>query len=149
MSIDIVKQIDDLVASKTFSLDALEGIKAIKDEHQRVLRDLQAKAEMLDLKRQENLALREEIGRKQAAIEELQTKVEGMSLQASNGAAAIWEKKIAEASAAAYKDALQIVFKPNAVRESVHHSIPVMVTSNGNSYPQNVQHQQHITREDA
>jgi hypothetical protein len=150
MSIDIVKQIDDLVASKTFSLDALEGIKAIKDEHQRVLRDLQTKTEMLDLKREQIVAMGEELNRKQAQIDELQTKVKCMSQLASDGDAAIWEKKIAEASAAAYKDALYTVFKPSAVRETIQRNHTVMVpTGNGGGYPQAVSNQDIIVREDA
>lgn len=145
----IMQQIDDLVAKQTFSLDALEGIKKIKDtlaetiaerdahkaseeNHRRVANDLAAKVSSMGTEL--NAAL--------ATINCLEA-----DLKAARDA--VWEKKIAEASAMAYRDAMGIVFKPHAVRESVLRNHTVVVPSSGGAgYTQTVQNQDNIVKED-
>lgn len=149
MSQDLLKQIDELVASKTFNLDALDGIKKLKDDLKVTIDNLDATTEMLKMERSRSLELQDMLRKEQEQTAQLNTKLNGMADLANKGAEAIWEKKVAEASASAYKDALYTVFKPNAVRETIQHTMPVMASTNGNSYPQTVTHQQQITREDA
>lgn len=148
MSQDLLKQIDDLVASKTFNLDALDGIKQLKDNLKVTIDNLDATTEMLKMERHRSLELGDMLGKEQGRTAELQRKLDGMCDLANKGAEAIWEKKIAEASASAYKDALYTVFKPSAVRESVHHNSVVMYPgANGNGgYPQTVQTRDDIVR---
>lgn len=149
MSQDLLKQIDDLVASKTFNLDALDGIKALKDSLKQTLDNLEATKDLLKQEKAATAKLNARVSELEASKSDLQAKIIGMTDLATKGSEAIWQKQIAEASANAYKDALYTVFKPNAVRETIQHTTPVMASSNGNSYPQTVTHQQHITREDA
>ena len=149
MSQDLLKQIDELVASKTFNLDALDGIKKLKDDLKVTIDNLDATTEMLKMERSRSLELQDMLRKEQEQTAQLNTKLNGMADLANKGAEAIWEKKVAEASASAYKDALYTVFKPNAVRETIQHTMPVMASTNGNSYPQTVTHQQQSTREDA
>lgn len=149
MSQDLLQQIDELVASKTFNLDALDGIKKLKDDLKKTLDSLDSTKEMLKLTQQQRLDLADKLSKEESHSAELQRRINDMADAAAKGSEAIWEKKVAEASAAAYKDALYTVFRPNAVRETIHHTMPVMASSNGNSYPQTVSHQQQVTREDA
>lgn len=148
----LLQQIDDLVASKTFGLDALEGIKIIKDSLKRTLSDLEATKGMLDLKRQETCDLRDELARKQQRIEELQDQVKSNDELAKKGQEAIYAADKHKAVAEAWQNAMQTVFKPNAVRETVARSVPVAVPMNSNGYMGNVQVHpagETVTREDA
>ncbi len=127
MSNELLKQIDDLVASKTFNLDALEGIKAIKDS-------LRASIESKDALEKRYKTLFDENERNKEAIERLSEianerlkqidVLKGGELKAKE---AVWEKLIAEAKAGAYQDALYTVFKPSAVRETIQRSVAVPV----------------------
>lgn len=149
MSNDLLKQIDDLVASKTFNLEALDGIKALKDSLSKTLTTV-------DYLQEKKQALEKEVADLKATnylqagmIESRNKKLEEGEATLAKANYALSEADKHKAVADAYKDALYTVFKPNAVRENIHHNMPVMVTQNGNSYPQTVQHQQTITREDA
>lgn len=149
MSNDLLKQIDDLVASKTFNLDALDGIKKLKDNLSQTLeeRDVLKRrhADLAEINSRQSDQLQQQIKQ----IEKLTKDLEASEAYRAKACESIYEAEKHKAVADAYKDALYTVFKPNAVRENIHHTMPVMVTSNGNSYPQTVQHQQTITREDA
>lgn len=147
---DLLKQIDDLVASKTFNLDALEGIKQIKDRLAAVIAENERLAKQIKLTQEDMLAETRKREAAEANAKELQQRLIGMNDIATKGADAIWERKVAEASAAAYKDALYTVFKPNAVRENIHRNHTVVVPTGPNTgYTQAVQNQEHIMREDA
>lgn len=133
MSNDLLKQIDDLVASRTFNLEALEGIKAIKDE-------LSKKLSEIETLKTQNKNLRDEVETLKTGnqtngmrIEELSKQITANAAIVEAGQKAIWEKQIAAASAAAYQDALQTVFKPSTVRETVWQSIPLTQNYNGNT----------------
>jgi hypothetical protein len=146
----ILQQIDDLVASKTFGLDALEGIKAIKDNLQSTLNERdRLKKEVIDLL-QKNSRQFDDIERLNGLLAGQAKQVEAMRDAVAKGNDAVWEKKIAEAGAAAYKDAMAMVFKPNAVREVVQRQHSVWVpTSGGGGYPQTMVNEDKIVREDA
>jgi hypothetical protein len=136
MSNDLLKQIDELVASKTFNLDALDGIKQIKDSHKDTLNSLAREQDnVLRLTRDLTME-KSKCDKHEAEISTLKATIDllrGGELKAKE---AVWEKLIAEASANAYKDALYTVFKPSAVRESIQRQVarPVEGHPGGNGY---------------
>ena len=150
MSNDLLKQIDDLVASKTFNLDALDGIKALKDSMGKTLSELNFTREQLK-------AANADLNAKAQTIEKLNTKVTILeSIIKANeedvikGRDAIHEAAKHKAVADAWQGAMAMVFKPNAVRESVQRNHTVVVpSSNGSGYTTAVQNQDFVTREDA
>ena len=127
---DLMKHIDQMVVDNTFSLDALEGIKKLKDgfaaleselalaqenAHKAYLSENKA-LEQRDMARDELDALRKQIAENKSLVEEAR--------------AAIARADKDAAVAAAYKDAMQIVFKPTVVRESIYRNINGVTPSN-------------------
>jgi hypothetical protein len=118
-----MKHIDQMVVDNTFSLDALEGIKKLKDEFAKLESELalaQENAHKAYLS--ENKALEQ----RDAARDELfalrkQVAEDNDTVNAARAAIANADKQAAVA--AAYKDAMQIVFKPTVLRESVYRNI--------------------------
>ena len=148
MSNDLLKQIDDLVASKTFNLDALEGIKKIKDDLSKTLGTLEYTEEKLKTVTRDKLALEQQLERERASVSALEANIKANAQIVQEGQKAIWEKQIAQATAGAYQDALYTVFKPSAVRETIQRQHSVWVpTQGGSGYPQSVVNEDHITKE--
>jgi hypothetical protein len=148
MSSNLLKQIDDLVATKTFNLDALEGIKKIKDELAVTLAMTERLTQGIDAARKEIAELKACQARDADTIAALNLKLKDGQETVEQGEAAIWQKKISDATAEAYKDALYVVFKPSSVREVIQRNHAVVVPSGNSSYIQSVSHQDIITRED-
>ncbi len=123
----LLDQIDDLVASKTFSLEALEGIKGLKDSLKKTLEDRDSLQRRYDGLYETNCKQSEELQRMTQRLNEHVRALDAMREAVEKGNAAVWEKKIAEAGAAAYKDAMAMVFKPNAVRETVQRQVAIPV----------------------
>jgi septal ring factor EnvC (AmiA/AmiB activator) len=153
----LLNQIDELVASKTFNLDALDGIKKLKDDLKKTLEERDALQARYDTLAEAHKLKAEEVVRLTEHLNEQAKTIENMREVVVKGNAALWEKKIAEASAAAYKDAMAMVFKPNAVRETVQRTVakPVQGQPGGNGYSPSPgflstgQESETITREDA
>ena len=130
---DLLKHIDQMVVDNTFSLDALDGIKKLKDgfaelEHERDEAIAKADRAWKSYAETENelAKAREEVALLRAQI------TENASLVKEARAAIARADKHA-AVAAAYKDAMQIVFKPTVVRESVYRSTNGMTPSSENT----------------
>ncbi len=130
MSNDLLKQIDDLVATKTFNLDALEGIKAIKDSLQQTVEKHQALEKRYKTLFDENERNKETIERLSELANERLKQIDLLTGGELKAKEAVWEKLIAEASANAYKDALYTVFKPSAVRETIQRNVMKPVEGN-------------------
>jgi hypothetical protein len=120
---DLMKHIDQLVVDNTFSLDAIEGIKKLKDEftkleselalaqenaHKAYLSENKAK-EQRDVARDELDALRKQVAEDNDTVNAARAAIANAATQT--------------AVAAAYKDAMQIVFRPTVMRESVYRNI--------------------------
>lgn len=148
----ILQQIDALVASKTFSLDAVDTIKAIKDKLKITLNErdaVQAKYDDLLIK---NSNAQNEIERQKSVIDALRTDLTAARALNDAGQKAIYEADKHKAVAEAWQGAMAMVFKPNAVRETVARSVPVAVPMNSNGYMGSVQMHPEggsVTREDA
>ena len=131
-----MKQIDDLVASKTFNLDALDGIKKLKDSLGAAINDKEHLQNNYDNLSEINVSQSSELMRLNKEVAALKAQVSGMTDLANQGSNAIWEKKIAEAKANAYQDAMYTVFKPSVLRETVQRQVmkPVEGNPGGNGY---------------
>jgi len=147
---DLLEMVDALVASKTFNLDALDGIKELKDNLKKTLAERdQLREHAGGLKRQLTDAL-DAIHEKDGRIASLTKEVESMKKAVEDGKKAVYDADKHQAVAYAWQSAMAMVFKPNAVRESVQRNHTVVVpSSSGASYTQAVQHQDNIVREDA
>lgn len=148
MTQELLKQIDDLVASKTFGLDALEGIKRIKDgleTSERERKDLQKRFDNLDRAYEKKT---EEWREMVETTTDLRKEVQAFKEREAKAREALWEKEVEKAKAEAYKDALYTVFKPSTVRETVFQSIPLQQTSGGATYVSNYQQETRTTKEE-
>ena len=130
MSTDLLKQIDDLVATKTFNLDALEGIKAIKDALKKTLEERDSLQRRHDNLYDANIRQSEEIERLVKTVDLRVQDIDRLKSGEAKAKEAVWEKLIAEAQANAYKDALYTVFKPSAVRETIQRQVAIAVDGN-------------------
>lgn len=129
-------QIDELVASKTFSLDALDGIRVIRDG----LREMTKMNETLKANYADLNAVN---SRQSDLIQSLNKQIEGLKhdLQearkmARDGELATHASKTSAAVADAYKDILHTIFRPSSVREAITRNVvkPVEGMSGGNGY---------------
>ena len=147
---DLLKQIDDLVASKTFNLDALDGIKALKDSLGKTLNELEVTRERLKAANADLNAHAQTIEKLNTKVTILESIIKANEEEVIKGRNAIHEAEKHKAVADAWQGAMAMVFKPNAVRETVQRNHTVIVPSGPNSaYPQAVQNQEFVTREDA
>lgn len=134
----ILELIDDIVAKNTFSLDALDSVKALKDkvkEQEKALTKLEEQKkqsnELYNSIYDDNVKLRE-------TISQLRDENKKLLAQEFEAKASIYEAAKQAAVAAAYKDAMQIVFKPHSVRESMFSNKQIMTPSGfPSSYPEN------------
>lgn len=133
---DLLKQIDDLVASKTFNLDALDGIKKLKDDLKKTLEErdaLQRKYDgLFETNNNQGVALRDSSSK----IEALKAELAASKALNDAGQKAIYEADKHKAVADAWQAAMQTVFKPNTVRETVQRNVarPVEGHPGGNGY---------------
>lgn len=133
---DIMKQIDQLVADKTFSLDALEGVKAIRDAMIKV----EARNEQLLKENADHIKeltkVRSQLEDERVKTGDLLNQIADMKATTAAGQVAIYDAQKHEAVANAWKEAMQTVFKPNIVRETVNRSIPMAINpgNGGSSY---------------
>jgi hypothetical protein len=128
-----MKHIDQMVVDNTFSLDALEGIKKLKDEFAKLESELalaQENAHKAYLS--ENKAL-EQRDAARDELDALRKKVAEDNNTVNAARAAIANADKQAAVAAAYKDAMQIVFKPTVLRESIYRNINGMTPSSENT----------------
>lgn len=144
----LLQQIDDLVASKTFGLDALEGIKKIKDSLKATLEERDALQKKCDGLYEVNGRQSDEIVRLRSAAETLRENLAAARALNDAGQKAIYEAEKHKAVAEAWQGAMQTVFKPNSVRETVFQSIPLTQTYNGNSVVTPYQQETKTTREE-
>lgn len=153
----LLQQIDDLVASKTFGLDALEGIKKIKDSLKATLEERDALQKKYDGLYEVNGRQSDELLRLKSVTDALRTDLAAARALNDAGQKAIYEAEKHKAVADAWQGAMAMVFKPNAVRETVQRqvSVPVNGHPGGNGYSptagwvaQNTNHET-TTREDA
>lgn len=148
MSQDLLKQIDELVASKTFNLDALDGIKKLKDNLSQTLeeRDVLKRrhADLAEINSRQSDQLQQQIKQ----IEKLTKDLEASEAYRAKARESIYEAEKYKAVAEAWQGAMQTVFKPNTVRETVYQSIPLAQNYNGNTVVTGYQQETKTTKEE-
>ena len=100
------------------------------------LGELDAANEKLELRRVENRELMTQVAEKDARISKLEKRVNEMTDTAKRGEEAIYAAEKHKAVAEAWQGAMAMVFKPNAVRETVQRDVakPVDGHPGGNGY---------------
>ena len=130
---DLLKHIDQMVVDNTFSLDALEGIKKLKDGFAALERERDeavARADRAMSSCHEAIA---ETNKAQQEVALLRAQIAENKSLVEEARAAIARADKHAAVAAAYKDAMQIVFKPTVLRESVYRTTNGMTPSSENT----------------
>lgn len=122
---DIKAIIDQIVADKTFSLDAVSAISILRDEHEERAEKIKALTDRVAEEAKINSNLRERLVRAEDDAATLKVQLNTMKAQAEDGVAARHDAKRHEAVAAAWKEAMQTVFRPSTMRETVYTSVPV------------------------
>jgi len=130
---DLLKQIDDLVASKTFSLDALDAIKNIKDELKRNHKEAEALRAQLEESSKVRTVYIENISILDRKVESLTKQLDASRAAADAGVKASYESEKDKAVAEAYKDILHTIFRPSATRESIQRTVAVPVAPGPNN----------------
>ena len=148
MSNDLLKQIDDLVASKTFNLDAIDSIKKLKDDLAKQLSETELFKKQLEKSQKDNSDLREECQKRLEHISLLQKKLDESEAYRAKAREDIYEAEKHKAVAEAWKEAMQTVFKPSSVRETMWQSIPISQTYNGNTAVSAYQQEIKTTKEE-
>lgn len=152
MSNDLLNAIDRLVEEKTFNLDALDAIKNLRNQAESLEERRDELVGMCERYRSEIKGLTDRIAELEKQSASLTSTVAMHKEREQEADEAIYAAEKHRAVAEAYKDAMNIVFKPNAVRERVHQNIPVPMnySNNGNGYTNVVTYTQSsdITKED-
>lgn len=135
---NLLDQIDDLVASKTFNLDALEGIRKLKTDLQKTLDERDSLQRRYDERYKETIQQSDLLRERNEMIHELRKELDAAKALSAAGQKAIYDAEKHQAVADTWKEAMTMVFKPNAVRETVQRQVMKPVEGNpGNngSYP--------------
>lgn len=134
----LVQMIETLVQEKTFSLDALEAIKVLRDKAIRLQEDLERKVKSLDEHSARNAAL---LNEKDHLVTQLDTwiKRESALLNRERNMFALEQRTaVAEAKADAFLTSMKITFAPNLVRNNVQSFAGSNRNTTRNNYTQNI-----------
>lgn len=148
MSKNLLEQIDDLVANKTFNLDALDGIKKIKDELKVTLKQLDVANDQINSQVKEIDRLRDQERQLLAVCAERAKEIADAKELIEAGKKALYDADKHKAVADAWQTAMQTVFKPATVRETVYQSIPLSQNYNGNTVVTPYQQETKTTKEE-
>ena len=129
--------VDSMITEGTFGLEALEGIKRIKDEAskaQETITTLEGQVASLDkaLKQSNEIVLKQS-----SVIETLTNKVNEQYGIVENGQKAIYEAEKEKAVSAAYIHIMETIFKPHTVRQAIHKNVAIPIDG-GTNYPGHV-----------
>lgn len=146
----IFKDIDKLVESKTFNLDAIDGIKQIRDALVKAEKEVADYKHDLEMQNKQIGDLRVALANAERLADERKVTIDAMMATTEAGQKAIYDAQKHEAVANAWKEAMQTVFKPNTVRETVSRSIPMAINpgNGGASYVTSYGETSAITREE-
>ena len=148
MTQDLLKQIDDLVASKTFNLDALDGIKKLKDGLTSTLEERDVFKRRYDDLNEVNRRQSEAMQEQNKRIEQLAKDLHNSEAYRAKAREDIYEAEKHKAVAEAWREAMQTVFRPSSVRETVWQSVPLSQHSNGYSTVMSYQQETKTTKEE-
>jgi regulator of replication initiation timing len=129
---ELTDLVEKLVTEKTFNLDAAVAVENLHKKFERAEQEiarLKKAFEDVTANWREEVELR---GKRDDEIRALKQEIASYKANEEKARTSIAEAALQAGIAAAYKDAFHIVFKPNAVRETIHRNIPVAIPgSNG------------------
>lgn len=151
MSNDLTKAIDKLVEEKTFNLEAVKAIYELRTKAVE-LEEANATARCLTEKLDKTLSDRtSEIAQLKNSLDQMKVREVELIKREVDAAKAIYIAEREVAVAAAYRDAMKIVFAPNSTREKVIASVPAFIppTAGGSSgYVSSASETRDTTREE-
>lgn len=148
MSDKLTKLIDEIIEQKTFSLDALDSIKKLRDKAQEQESALKFKDEMLDAKKTIELTIRAEMAVQATQLATWKTREDELKKRELTMTALEKSSAIADAKATSYIEFARLVFANRITREKVLHSTPVVIPTPGGSYTTVNTTTEDVSRED-
>lgn len=145
---ELSEMIDALVREKTFSLDAIDAVKALRDKAKDLEETVKQQKVSLEASKIYTDGIERENGALRREIESLSKIHDGI---AEREAKVVENEKlaaVAKAESAAYKHALETVFRPNTVRERVVDNIPIAVDNGGYSSVSTYSKSKDVVREE-
>lgn len=130
MSNKITEMIDQLVLEKTVSLDALNAINELK-RHAQILDDQVKERDRLHMEDAETIRqLRDQINDLNLSHQNVAQMLDQERKKVEHALKVEQEGKESKAELKGFREAMQMVFKPSAVRETIHKTVPVAVEGN-------------------
>ncbi len=116
---DLLKSIETLVTEGTFTLEALEGIKDLKNKAEKLASELDKTKKDLASSEESNSRLSDVVSTLQKRNNELSARES--AVEAREAQVTILEKvaAVAQAESAVWEKATRIVFAPNTTRETI------------------------------
>jgi len=127
MNDKLTELLDELVTSKTFSLDAVSLVQQMKTEVQRLQAENREQFERLQRKSAEELRLVEQLEATKSEVSKLRVSLDESKKEAHALRDLGQQGKEAKAELKGFTEAMQMVFKPGVVRESFQKTVPVGV----------------------
>lgn len=129
----LTQEIEKIITEKTFSLEAADAIRALKEKAINLENSLQEEKELvkklrarIEAKENEVKSLTDQVNEQAKRIIEDRQTINSMQ-------AAEREGKEAKAELRGFTNAMQMVFRPSVVRESIQKRVPVAVEGNRGS----------------
>ena len=146
---ELTDLVEKLVTEKTFNLDAAKAVEDLKEKFRAKEQECEKHKEAYKAKCDEAARQSKVIADLEARVRELENGLKILRDLDEKAWVSIHEAEKEKAVAAAYKDALHTIFKPNAVRETIHRSMPVSVQPSVNSsgYVQNYNSTEDVIKE--
>lgn len=146
---ELTDLVEKIVTEKTFSLEAAKQVEALKTSFEKTAADRDKISDILDQRNKQLDEKSKEITKLQATLDAIGKERDALKAEQEQAKKAIYEAALHQSVALAYKDAMQIVFRPNSVRETIHRSTPVSVqpTVNTSGYVTNYNSTEEVTKE--
>ncbi len=146
---ELTDLVEKLVTEKTFNLEAAKAVEDLKEKFRTKDQEHEALRAALKGKSEELIERAKIIADLEAKVKGLEHGLKLLQEQDAKAKTAIYEAERERAVAAAYKDALHTIFRPNAVRETIHRSTPISVQASPqcSGYVQNYNSTEEVTKE--
>ena len=148
---ELSKLIDQLVQQKTFSLDAVEQVNALREKAKEVEKNLTFAQSALESKRREILQLEHKVSSRDDVIQKWEDREKALQAREAKMSALEQEVAVSTATARVWDEAMRRMLANRTLRETVTSSVPV-VRSYGSSSGEVVEHHNKtdtVTREEA
>ena len=145
MSDKLQSLIDEMVAEKTFSGEAIQRVAELQKAASDMSAEIKQLLERIDYKEELINDKDQEISRLKSKINGLETRIEKANERAQKGDEAVVDMKVAQAESRIYNQCFDKVFRNQQIHRQVTSSVPVnehWVDGNGGSFNNVGYHQQ-------